>query len=148
MAANSTAASLAYRRVASVHTSPVAKLLAFYDTLCGDLQRAVEAMKRGEIESRCRELKHGFAVLTQLDSMLDLKGEGQATAASLRRFYAHLRSEMLRAQFSMNPEVLEQACKHILQVRGAWVEVQSREANRGAAEQPAQVSGEPLSFEA
>ena len=147
MAPNRSFASLAYRRVASLHTSPVAKLLALYDTLCGDLQRAVEAMKRGEIEARCRELKHGFTVLT-LDAMLDMKGEGQATAASLRRFYAHLRSEMLRAQFTMSPEVLEQACKHILQVRGAWVEVQAREANRSAAEQPAQVSGEPLSFEA
>jgi flagellar secretion chaperone FliS len=143
------AASLAYRRAASQHSSPVVSLLALYDTLLGDLRRAVQAMRQDDIEGRSRELKHGFPVLTQLDAMLDTERGGH-TAQKLRHFYGHLRREMLRAQFERDPEVLEQAAKHLLDVREAWVQVQAREESRAAAAEAPNVElgGEPISLEA
>ena len=118
---------LAYRRAATQQASVVGLVIALYDTLAGDLQRAVAAMQRKEIEDRSRQLKHGFAVLTQLDSLLDAERGGQA-AINLRRFYGHVREEMLRAQFLQDDSILERVAELILDVRGAWQEVDTRVA--------------------
>ncbi len=118
---------LAYRRAATQQASVVGLVIALYDTLAGDLQRAVAAMQRKEIEDRSRQLKHGFAVLTQLDSLLDAERGGHA-AINLRRFYGHVREEMLRAQFLQDDSILERVAELILDVRGAWQEVDTRVA--------------------
>ena len=118
---------LAYRRAATQQASVVGLVIALSDTLAGDLQRSITAMKQRDIEARSRHLKHGFAVLTQLDSLIDTERGGN-TAIHLRRFYNHLREEMLRAQFVQNYALLERACGLLLEVRGAWQEVDTRGA--------------------
>ena len=57
---------------------------------------------------------------------------GGDAAANLRRFYGYLRSEMLRAQFAQNPDVLERASSLVLQVREAWQQVDSRTASEAS----------------
>lgn len=116
---------LAYRRAATQQASVVGLVIALYDTLAGDLQRAAAAMGRNDIEERTRQLKHGLSVLTQLDSLIDMEHGGQ-TAIHLRRFYSFLRDEMLRAQFEQDSSVLENASTLLLGVRGAWQEVDLR----------------------
>ncbi len=118
---------LAYRRAAAQQASVVGLVIALYDTLAGDLQRAVAAMLANNIEERSLQLKHGFAVLTQLDSLIDMERGGQ-TAINLRRFYAYARQEMLRAQFTCNPALIENVSGLLLEVRGAWQEVDTRSA--------------------
>ncbi len=116
---------LAYRRAATQQASVVGLVIALYDTLAGDLQRAFRAMERHDIEERTRQLKHGLSVLTQLDSLIDMEQGGQ-TAVHLRRFYGFLRDEMLRAQFHQDASILENASKLLLEVRGAWQEIDLR----------------------
>lgn len=118
-------ASLAYRRAATEQASVVGLVIALYDTLSGDLKRAAAAMHRGDIPTRCAQLKHGFAVLTQLDNLLDAE-HGGPTAQHLRRFYEHLRKEMLRAQFALDAQILARASSLILDVREAWQQVDMR----------------------
>ncbi len=127
---------LAYRRAATQQASVVGLVIALYDTMAGDLQRAVAAMQRKDIEDRTRQLKHGFTVLTQLDSLLDAERGGQA-AVNLRRFYGYLREEMLRAQFTQEASLLERASALVLDVRGAWQEVDMRVAGQPEAHQSA-----------
>jgi flagellar secretion chaperone FliS len=133
---------LAYRRAATQRASVVGIVIALYDTLTGDLYRAIAAMHAADIELRCVQLKHGFAVLTQLDSLLDIERGGE-TALRLRRFYAHLRGEMLRAQFQQDTAALEACASQLLQVRSAWQQVDSRglESTSGEAAGAAPASG-------
>ncbi len=116
---------LVYRRAATQQASVVGLVIALYDTLAGDLQRAAIAMQKNQIEERCRQLKHGFTVLLQLYAFLDTKRGGE-TAMHLHRFYSHIRQEMLRAQFTMDPSVLETAKLRLLDVRNAWHQVDVR----------------------
>jgi flagellar protein FliS len=117
-------ASLEYRRAATQQASVVGLVIALHDTLIGNLKRAADAMDRNDISSRCDELVHGFKVLTQLDAMLDMKNGGEA-ALNIRRFYTHVRAQMLEAQFKLNPEVLRDQVRIVLEVRQAWEQVDS-----------------------
>ncbi len=140
---------LAYRRAAAQQASIVGLVIALYDTLTGNLQRAAEAMHRGDLEQRGDQLKHGFAVLTQLVSLIDAERGGQ-TALHLRRFYGHIRQEMLRAQFAQDPAILDSAQVLLLDVRGAWQEVDLRSghfSDRSLATSP-EDSPAPLSCRA
>jgi flagellar protein FliS len=127
-------ASLEYRRALTQHSSVVGLVIALHDTLAGDLRRAADAMRRNDIETRCEQLIHGFQVLTQLESMLDMQNGGPA-AASIKRFYKHLRNQMLTAQFKLSPEILEEQIKIVLEVRQTWqmVDVASIERAPGTS---------------
>ena len=116
---------LAYRRAATQQASVVGLVIALYDTLHGDLRRAAAAMQQGKIEERSSQLKHGFSVLTQLDTLIDMERGGQ-TAVNLRKFYGYLRQEMLQAQFRLDPSILERASQRLAGVRAAWQQVDLR----------------------
>ena len=142
-------ASLAYRRAATQQASVVGLVIALYDTLVADLQRAIAAMARNDIQERSNQIKHGFQVLGQLSALLDHKGGG-AAAANLSRFYDYLRRRMLAAQFRQDPALLQATVSLILQVREAWQQVDSRTqiAGEGIAPPQADNPAEPsqLSF--
>jgi len=122
MASNT--ASLEYRRAATQQASVVGLVIALHDTLMGDLRRAADAIDRGDIQTRCDQLVHGFAVLQNLESMLDMRKGGPA-AVSIRRFYAHVRNQMLAAQFKLSSAILRKQIASILEVREAWQVVDS-----------------------
>jgi flagellar biosynthetic protein FliS len=119
------AASLVYRRAATQHASVVGLVIALHDTLIGNLQRAAKAIEREDIPTRCDELIHGFKVLTQLDAMLDMNNGGK-TAVKIRRFYTHLRGQMLQAQFKLDPAILYAQVNAVLTVREAWEQLDSK----------------------
>lgn len=111
--------SLSYRRAAVQQASPVGLVVILLDLLVGDLQGAVAAMRRWDIEERTRRLKHGLLVVQLLEGSLDLEHGGE-TAHILSRFYAHLRNQILLAQFQMKPQLLEDQLPSILDLRQAW----------------------------
>ena len=138
---------LAYRRAATQQASVVGLVIALYDTLAGDLQKASAAMRQQSIEERSRYLKHGFAVLTQLDSLIDAERGGE-TATRLRRFYSFLRGEMLKAQFTQDASILERSCAYLIKVREAWQEVDTRATFHSSAQTAEQGNRVPLDCEA
>ena len=128
-------APLTYRRAALQHASVVGLVIALHDTLIGDLQRAAIAIEQENIQSRCDELAHGFKVLTQLDAMLDVKNGGEK-ALQIRRFYNHLRKQMMAAQFKLESAILHAQVIAILEVRDAWQQVDESALESGAAPRP------------
>ena len=117
-------ASLEYRRAATQQASVVGLVIALHDTLIGNLRRAAEAMERDDISTRCEQLIHGFKVLQQLEAMLDMNNGGD-TAVSIRRFYTHVRGQMLAAQFKLSPTILHDQIRIVLDIRQAWQQVDS-----------------------
>lgn len=123
-------ASLTYRRAAMQQASTVGLVIALLDTLAGDLNRAIAAMERDDIETRSNQLAHGFIILQQLEMMVDAENGGP-TAGQLQRFYRHIRKGMLDAQFTRSTEILRGLVKAVLEVREAWQQVDAGETKRG-----------------
>ncbi len=138
---------LAYRRAAAQQASVAGLIIALYDTLAGNLQRAAEAMLRGDLEQRGEQLKHGFSVLMQLISLIDVE-RGGPTAVQLKRFYEHLRQQMLRAQFEQDPSLLDSSQALVLDVRSAWQELDLRSACAEPTLASASTQPAPLSLRA
>lgn len=117
-------ASLEYRRAATQQASVVGLVIALHDTLAGDIRRAAEAIDNGNIQGRCDQLIHAFKVLQQLDLMLDMENGGE-TAAKIRRFYSHVRGQLLLAQFKLSSAILHKQIEIVLDVREAWRQLDS-----------------------
>lgn len=118
---------LQYRQAAARQASVVGLVIALHDTLIGNLRRAAQAIEANDIPTRCSELIHGFKVLQQLETMLDMENGG-ATAASVHRFYAYTRGQMLKAQFDLSASILWDQVKSVLEVRQAWQQLDSAPA--------------------
>lgn len=118
---------LCYRKTSVQESSSAGLVVILYDMLVNDLSKAIAAMGSGNIQSRSDRLKHAFAVLGLLEGSLD-REKGGAAAESFSQFYAHVRSQLLAAQFLGDPQILEKQITLILDVQDAW-----RQADSGAA---------------
>ncbi len=56
--------------------------------------------------------------------MLDMENGGE-TALKIKRFYAHVRGQMLLAQFKLSPAILHKQIEIVLDVREAWQQLDS-----------------------
>jgi flagellin-specific chaperone FliS len=80
---------LSYRRTAIEGASSIGLMIALLDTLVCDFRRASSALRKNDIETRCKELNHALLVIGRLESWLDLKNGGEP-AQNLSRFYSFL----------------------------------------------------------
>jgi flagellar protein FliS len=110
---------LAYRRSSIAGATSIGLMIVLFDTLVGDLRRAASALRKDDIETRCKELNHAALVLGQLESWVDLKNGGES-AETLSRFYAYLRAKMMEASIKKSAAVLDTQIDMILHVRSAW----------------------------
>lgn len=113
---------MSYRKAAVGGATVVGLTVALYDTLAGDLRRAADAQRSGNMEKRCRELDHALIVLAHLQSWID-PANGVALAKSLTALYSHLRVQMIEAQLKRSPEILEEQMRLVLEVRGSWHQI-------------------------
>ena len=110
---------LSYRKSAIEGASPIGLVIALYDTLWGDLRRAVEAIQAGSIEARCNELNHALLVLGQLESWVAPENGGDL-GMSLTQFYRYLRAKMMEASTLQSARILGDLMDLVLHVRSAW----------------------------
>jgi flagellar secretion chaperone FliS len=113
---------LAYLRATAQNASPVGLVIILLDQLILDLKRAIAAMERRDVETRCAELKHGYLVLAQLQGSLDKEKGGQA-AENFSRFYSSVRASMMQAHIKARPDILVKQIGLLLDVRQAWQQV-------------------------
>jgi flagellar protein FliS len=118
---------LAYRKTALGGASGFGLLIALYDTLAGDLRRAANAERAGDIEKRCKEVNHALLVMAHLEDAIN-RGSGGELAQHLRAFYSSLRRKMIEAQARRSPEILEGEMARVLEIRAAWQKVEMRSA--------------------
>ncbi len=110
---------LSYRKSAIEGASSIGLIVALFDTLAGDLRRASAAIRKNDIEKRCKELDHASLVLGQLESWVDMDKGGES-AQALSRFYAYLRATMMQASVAQSAALLDTQIDTILQIRSAW----------------------------
>jgi flagellar protein FliS len=124
---------LSYRKSAIEGASSIGLIIALFDTLAGNLRRAAAAIRKSDIEKRCKELDHGSLVLGQLESWVDMD-KGGDSAKSLSQFYAYLRATMMQASVTQSATLLDTQIDTILQVRSAWQKLDT--APQGPPEAP------------
>jgi flagellar protein FliS len=115
---------LSYRKSAIEGASSIGLIIVLFDTLAGDLRRAAAAIRKHDIEKRCRELNHATLVLGQLESWIDMNKGGES-AQALSAFYAYLRAKMMEAAVTNSTKLLEAQIDMILHVRSAWQKLDS-----------------------
>jgi flagellar protein FliS len=130
-----------YRTSAIQGASAIGLIVVLFDAFADDLRRAAAALRRNDIEDRCRQLNHGALVLAQLENWVD-RAHGGESAELLHAFYAHLRRQMMKASVTRSAEILEAAIDTIMNVRTAWQQIDTRPSE--AAEKPINpISGFP-----
>lgn len=110
---------LSYRKSAIEGASSIGLIIALFDTLAGNLRRAAAAIRKHDIEKRCKELDHASLVLGQLESWVDVD-KGGDSAQTLVQFYGQLRAKMMQASVSQSAGVLDAQIEMIVHVRTAW----------------------------
>src|ERR1700761_7283103 len=106
---------LSYRKSAIEGASSIGLIIVLFDTLAGDLRRAAAAIRKNDIEKRCRELDHASLVLGQLESWVDAEKGGES-ARALSQFYGYVRATMMEASVTQSATVLDTQIETILQV--------------------------------
>jgi flagellar biosynthetic protein FliS len=114
-----------YRNTAVAGASGFGMLIALYETLAGNLQRAADAERKNDLEKRAQEMNHAFLVVGYLENWME-QGSGGELARRLTRFYASLRRKMIQAQAKRSAEMLEQQLALVLKVRSTWQEIELR----------------------
>jgi len=121
---------LAYRKTAVEGASGFGLLIALYDTLARNLQRAAEAERANDLEKRGDEVKHALLVVAYLEDWVQ-GGPGGELADQLTAFYANLRRSLIQAQIRRSPEMLEQEMASVLKIREYWQQADSKETAPG-----------------
>jgi flagellin-specific chaperone FliS len=67
-----------YRMSAIQGASSIGLIIVLFDTLADDLRQAAAALRKNDIEERCRQLNHGSLVLGQLENWVDRVHGGES----------------------------------------------------------------------
>lgn len=115
---------LSYRQAAAAGATHIGLLLVVYDALADDLRRAAAAVGRGDISARCDESNHAILLLGHLESWTGLLDDAELEL-SLHEFYAHLRSQILKAQVQPQSEVFQALANLVIETRAVWQKKES-----------------------
>jgi len=113
---------ISYREAAVRGAGQVELVVMLYDILFDDIQRAIAAIRAGDIESRTIEIKHALGVLEQLQGTLNF-GEGGEAARNMDRLYSIVRAKLLEAHIKTSEAILENQINLLAPIREAWKQI-------------------------
>jgi flagellar secretion chaperone FliS len=112
-----------YREASVAGASPVHLVVLLYQQLIDDMRKALDFLRKGNVEARTHEIDHALQIIGHLQATLD-KGQGGKVAENLERFYEQLRRGLIEAQCKQSETALETQISHVLQVCDAWCAVE------------------------
>ncbi len=134
---------LQYRKAALNSATPVGVIMMLYDQLVKDLRKAITAIEGTSPEECATAIKHALLVLQQLEGSLDHES-GSDLVKWLVRFYSLLRTRVIEAQVQSSAQILNEQVSLILDVRGAWQQLESRD--QVAAMSPSHTASSSANF--
>jgi flagellar secretion chaperone FliS len=114
-------AASAYHQTSAHGGSPVAMIVALYDTILRDFRRALVALEAGNVETRVFELNHALTVIGHLEEVLDHK-RGGAVAKRFEGFYRITRGLIVAANAEPNRKSIDDLIEMYGTLRLAWQE--------------------------
>lgn len=108
----------------SVNTASPAKLtLMLYDGAVKFCNIAMEGIRENNIEKANNNILKAEKIIVELRATLDTK---YPVATEFDRVYDYIYRRLVEANTSKDPEILEEAMKHIKTMRDTWIEVMKR----------------------
>ncbi len=115
----------AYQQSAAQGASPIGLVLSLYDTILRDFRRALEAINRGNVETRVFELNHSLVVIAHLQSVLDFE-RGADAAKQFNNFYEVTRGLILSVNVEANRDTLQKLIEMYSSMRQAWQQAETQ----------------------
>jgi flagellar protein FliS len=111
-----------YKEVAIKTANPLQLIVMLYDAAIYSLQEAQEHLSRKDISSRARAINQCIAIISELQSCLNLKDGGEI-AGSLDRLYDYMKRRIFHANVEQSVQPLQEIETLLQGLRGAWVEL-------------------------
>ena len=103
---------------------PVRLTILLYEQVIQDLARAAHAAGERNLQALAGEISHATGVIGYLQATLNVQAGGKV-ARDLANFYTMLRERLVEAQVRCSREILEGLSRQMLEVREAWLKVES-----------------------
>jgi flagellar secretion chaperone FliS len=116
----------AYRETDVRGATAVRLVVLLYEQMIQDLRQAAQAIEQNDIELRTNHINHAILVIAYLQSGLDFATGGKV-AQDLNDFYDLLRQNLVQVQFFPSQAGIGQQITDLLELRGAWTEVEQAE---------------------
>lgn len=124
MYAMSARGAAAYRQTSVQSSSPLQLVVLLYDGAIKHMSAARDAMGRRDLVARRDGLSRAMAIVSELQSTLNVK-EGGEVAQSLDRLYVYVLDLIVQANMRNDPRPLEEAEGLLAPLRDAWSQVAS-----------------------
>jgi flagellar protein FliS len=111
-----------YREVAVKTANPLQLVVMLYDAAICSVQEAREHIARKNIAGRSRSINKCIAIISELQSSLDLKAGGEI-AGSLNRLYDYMKRRLFGANVEQSVQPLAEIETLLENLRSAWAEL-------------------------
>jgi flagellar protein FliS len=109
----------AYRQIQVQSRSPLELVVMLYDGALRFLRETEDAMRRGDLVAKRDALSRVFAILSELQSNLNVE-QGGETAASLDSLYSYMSSRLTEANLQLKPAPVQEVITLMSGLRDAW----------------------------
>jgi len=97
-------------------------VLALFDGILVNLERAIFALDDGDMETRGVALQKALAIVSELQASLDLERGGEI-GVSLNMLYSYVSRELVRANLNDDRDAMLYCGRLIQEVREGWCEM-------------------------
>jgi flagellar protein FliS len=109
-----------YKTEAVATMSPARMIIALYDRLVLDFDRALEALQGRDLSAAHVALVHAQDIVNELNDALDV--DAWPAAASVAEIYRYLLAELIAANLAKDPRRIADCRRIVEPLRDAWRE--------------------------
>jgi len=117
----------AYRKTEVQSRTPLELVVMLYDGALRFIGVATDAIARGDIRGRSEAISRALAIVSELQSTLDVERGGEM-AASLDDMYRYLTQRMVQATVKNDAAPLDEAKRLLETLRDGWQQIAANAA--------------------
>ena len=119
-------------RANSVNTSPLQLVVMCYDGMLRFMKKAREAIEKGDVELKVKNINKTIAIIDELQNSLDFVRGGEI-ARNLDRVYDYFNNELMKVGMHNDLKILEHLEHLVKELRSAWAKIsaESPQTNPG-----------------
>jgi flagellar protein FliS len=121
-----------YRQTEIQSRTPLELVVMLYDGALRFTADARDAMARGDIRARQHHLSRALAIVSELQSTLDMDSGGDV-AAHLDKLYGYVHDRLMDASIKQNLEPLDEARRVLTTLREGWLAISRATATAAPA---------------
>ena len=120
-----------YRQTEVQSRTPLELVVMLYDGALRFATSARDAIGRGDMKARHQGITRALAIVSELQSTLDMESGGELSA-ELDRLYVYVRDRLVDASVQKNDKALDDVLRVLQTLRAGWVEISHASQARAA----------------